>query len=43
MTDYGYWGKRNLICELVDNGEVQTREQLLPEPPPELAELLEEH
>ena len=43
MTDYGYWGKRNLICELADNGEVRTREQGLPEPPPELAELLEEH
>ncbi len=43
MTDYGYWGKRNLICELADNGEVRTREQTLPEPPPELAELLEEH
>ena len=43
MTDYGYWGKRNLICELADNGEVRTREQALPEPPPELAELLEEH
>ena len=43
MTDYGFWGKRNLICELADNGEVRTREQLLPEPPPELAELLEEH
>jgi len=43
MTDYGYWGKRNLICELAENGEVRTREQALPEPPPELAELLEEH
>ena len=43
MTDHGYWGKRNLICELADNGEVRTREQALPEPPPELAELLEEH
>ena len=43
MTDYGYWGKRNLICELADNGEVRTREQGLPEPPPKLAELLEEH
>ncbi|MGC8512619.1 MAG: fumarate reductase/succinate dehydrogenase flavoprotein subunit [Acidimicrobiales bacterium] len=43
MTDYSYWGKRNLICELAENGEVRTREQPLPEPPPELAELLEEH
>ncbi len=42
MTDYDYWGKRNLICELGRTGEVTTREQPLPEPPPELAELLEE-
>ena len=42
MTDYAYWGKRNLICELSSTGEVGTREQSLPEPPPELAELLEE-
>ncbi|HET6964048.1 MAG TPA: fumarate reductase/succinate dehydrogenase flavoprotein subunit [Acidimicrobiales bacterium] len=43
MTDYEYWGKRNLICELAATGEVTTREQPLPEPPPELAELLEDH
>ncbi|HET9731062.1 MAG TPA: fumarate reductase/succinate dehydrogenase flavoprotein subunit [Acidimicrobiales bacterium] len=43
MTDYDYWGKRNLICELDDSGQVTTREQPLPEPPPELAELLEDH
>jgi succinate dehydrogenase / fumarate reductase flavoprotein subunit len=42
MTDYDYWGKRNLICELAPSGEVTIREQALPEPPPELAELLEE-
>jgi succinate dehydrogenase / fumarate reductase, flavoprotein subunit len=42
MTDYEYWGKRNLICELAPAGEVTIREQALPEPPPELAELLEE-
>jgi succinate dehydrogenase / fumarate reductase flavoprotein subunit len=42
MTDYDYWGKRNLVCELATSGEVVTRQQPLPEPPPELAELLEE-
>ena len=42
MTDYDYWGKRNLICELAPTGEVATREQPLPEPPAELAELLED-
>jgi succinate dehydrogenase / fumarate reductase flavoprotein subunit len=42
MTDYDYWGKRNLICELAPSGEVTIREQALPEPPAELAELLEE-
>jgi len=42
MTDYDYWGKRNLICELATSGEITTREQPLPEPPPQLAELLEE-
>jgi succinate dehydrogenase / fumarate reductase flavoprotein subunit len=42
MTDSEYWGKRNVICEVVPSGEVTTREQPLPEPPPELAELLEE-
>ncbi len=43
MTDYDYWGKRNLICELATSGEVAIREQPLPVPPPELAELLEDH
>ncbi|HMC40837.1 MAG TPA: fumarate reductase/succinate dehydrogenase flavoprotein subunit [Acidimicrobiales bacterium] len=45
MTDYEYWGRRNLICELAasGSGEVTIREQPLPEPPPELAELLEDH
>ena len=43
MTDYDYWGKRNIICELGRNGEIAIREQPLPEPPPELAELLEDH
>ncbi len=43
MTDYDYWGKRNLICELGSSGEITTREQALPEPPAELAELLEDH
>jgi succinate dehydrogenase / fumarate reductase flavoprotein subunit len=43
MTDYEYWGKRNLICELGSAGEVTIREQALPEPPPELAELLEDN
>jgi succinate dehydrogenase flavoprotein subunit len=42
MTDYDYWGKRNIICEVNTTGEVATREQPLPEPPPELAALLEE-
>jgi succinate dehydrogenase / fumarate reductase flavoprotein subunit len=42
MTDYDYWGKRNLVCELASNGEVAIREQALPEPPTELATLLEE-
>jgi succinate dehydrogenase / fumarate reductase flavoprotein subunit len=42
MTDYDYWGKRNIICEVNSAGEVTTREQPLPEPPPELAALLEE-
>ncbi|MHB1536022.1 MAG: fumarate reductase/succinate dehydrogenase flavoprotein subunit [Acidimicrobiales bacterium] len=41
MTDYGYWGKRNLIVSLARGGVV-IREQALPVPPPELAELLEE-
>jgi succinate dehydrogenase / fumarate reductase flavoprotein subunit len=42
MTDYGYWGKRNVIVELEEDGTLGLRHQLLPEPPPELAELLEE-
>jgi succinate dehydrogenase / fumarate reductase flavoprotein subunit len=42
MTDYDFWGKRNVIVELLDDGEVSVRHQLLPQPPPELAELLEE-
>jgi succinate dehydrogenase / fumarate reductase flavoprotein subunit len=42
MTDYDYWGKRNIIVELTGDGEVSVRQQPLPQPPPELAELLEE-
>ena len=42
MTDYDYWGKRNLIASLDGSGDVALREQPLPQPPPELAELLEE-
>jgi succinate dehydrogenase / fumarate reductase flavoprotein subunit len=42
MTDYNFWGKLNLIVELGDDGHVTTRQQALPEPPPELAALLEE-
>jgi succinate dehydrogenase / fumarate reductase flavoprotein subunit len=42
MTDYDYWGKRNLIVSLDGSGQLTVREQPLPEPPPELAELLEE-
>jgi succinate dehydrogenase / fumarate reductase flavoprotein subunit len=42
MTDYDFWGKINLIVELGDDGHVSTRQQPLPEPPPELAALLEE-
>ena len=42
MTDYEYWGKRNLIVSLADDGCVAVREQPLPVPPPELAALLEE-
>jgi succinate dehydrogenase / fumarate reductase, flavoprotein subunit len=40
MTDYGYWGKRNLIISY-DGTAVGVDEQALPVPPPELAELLE--
>jgi succinate dehydrogenase flavoprotein subunit len=42
MTDYDHWGKLNLIVELGENGHCTVRPQPLPEPPPELAELLEE-
>ncbi len=42
MTDYDYWGRRNLIVELGDDGHPTIRQQPLPEPPPELAALLEE-
>jgi succinate dehydrogenase / fumarate reductase flavoprotein subunit len=42
MTDYDYWGTRNLILELNGDQAVSVREQPLPVPPPELAELLEE-
>ena len=42
MTDYDFWGKRNVIVELSDGGEVSVRHQPLPQPPPELAALLEE-
>ena len=42
-TDYGYWGHQNLIVELAEDGNhVNVRHQPLPEPPPELAALLEE-
>jgi succinate dehydrogenase / fumarate reductase, flavoprotein subunit len=41
MTDYDYWGKRNLIVAY-DGDAVSVYEQDLPVPPPELAELLEE-
>jgi succinate dehydrogenase / fumarate reductase, flavoprotein subunit len=42
MTDYDYWGRRNLIVELGEDGHPTIRQQPLPEPPPELAALLEE-
>jgi succinate dehydrogenase / fumarate reductase flavoprotein subunit len=42
MTDYDYWGKRNVIVELDGAGEVGVRQQPLPQVPAELAELLEE-
>jgi succinate dehydrogenase / fumarate reductase, flavoprotein subunit len=41
-TDYAYWGKLNLVVELGDDGHPTIRQQPLPEPPPELAALLEE-
>jgi succinate dehydrogenase / fumarate reductase flavoprotein subunit len=43
MTDYDFWGKINLVCELGASGEVTVRQQPLPQPPPELAALLEDH
>jgi succinate dehydrogenase / fumarate reductase flavoprotein subunit len=42
MTDYDFWGKRNVIVELDGDGHPSVRLQLLPVPPPELAALLEE-
>ncbi len=42
MTDYDYWGRRNLIVELGPDDHPSIRQQPLPEPPPELAALLEE-
>jgi succinate dehydrogenase / fumarate reductase flavoprotein subunit len=42
MTDYDYWGRRNLIVGLGPDDHATVREQPLPEPPPELAALLEE-
>jgi succinate dehydrogenase / fumarate reductase flavoprotein subunit len=42
MTDYDYWGKRNVIVELDQDGHLTVRQQPLPVPPPELAALLEE-
>ncbi len=42
MTDYDFWGKRNVIVELDGAGRVGVRHQPLPAPPPELAALLEE-
>jgi succinate dehydrogenase / fumarate reductase flavoprotein subunit len=42
MTDYDFWGKLNLIVELGSDGHAAVRHQPLPEPPPELAALLEE-
>jgi succinate dehydrogenase / fumarate reductase flavoprotein subunit len=43
MTDYDFWGKLNVIVELDANGRASLRHQPLPEPPPELAALLEDH
>ncbi|MGI8491228.1 MAG: fumarate reductase/succinate dehydrogenase flavoprotein subunit [Acidimicrobiales bacterium] len=42
MTDYDFWGKRNVIVELGEDKGVTIRHQELPVPPPELAALLEE-
>jgi succinate dehydrogenase / fumarate reductase flavoprotein subunit len=43
LTDYDFWGKRNVIVELDPSGHVGVRLQVLPVPPPELAAILEEH
>jgi succinate dehydrogenase flavoprotein subunit len=42
MTDYDYWGRRNIVVSLDSAGATSVKEQPLPEPPPELAALLEE-
>ncbi|MST32990.1 FAD-binding protein, partial [Acidimicrobiaceae bacterium USS-CC1] len=42
MTDYDFWGKRNVVLELGGDGALGLYHQDLPEPPPELAGLLEE-
>jgi succinate dehydrogenase / fumarate reductase, flavoprotein subunit len=41
-TDYAYWGKLNLIVGIGADGHPTIAQQPLPEPPPELAALLEE-
>ena len=33
MTDYDFWGKRNVIVELADGDQVSVRQQPLPSPP----------
>jgi succinate dehydrogenase / fumarate reductase flavoprotein subunit len=42
MTDYDFWGKRNVVVELDGDGQPRLYHQDLPQPPPELAALLEE-
>ena len=42
MTDYAFWGKINLVVDLDGQGQPKVTHQPLPEPPPELAALLEE-
>ena len=42
MTDYDFWGKRNVVVELGGDGQARLYHQDLPQPPPELAALLEE-
>jgi len=42
MTDYDFWGKRNVVVELSAESGLRLYHQDLPEPPPELAALLEE-